>query len=114
MTSLQQAMHSASILTGFMVSRSDRASLPIRVARRHLRALGATLSTNLTSDSSRSDLLVAHPSAPPKEALHCSLEAWTDMRFDDERAGEAIVQAISGLMAVHGRDWGRPRRLGID
>ncbi len=31
------------------------------------------------------------------------------------RAGsEAVVQALSGLMAVHGRDDGRPRRLGLE
>jgi crotonobetainyl-CoA:carnitine CoA-transferase CaiB-like acyl-CoA transferase len=60
-----------------------------------------------------SDLLVAH-SDMSKDALRCSLVAWNDTKFEDERACEAIVQAISGLMAVHGRDRGRPRRLGLD
>jgi crotonobetainyl-CoA:carnitine CoA-transferase CaiB-like acyl-CoA transferase len=114
MTLLDQPMLGASILTGCVVSESDRAPLPIRVARRHLCALGATLSGNLAGQAAHSDLLVAHSSTRRKDALRCSLVAWNDTQFDDERACEAIVQAISGLMAVHGRDRGRPRRLGLD
>jgi crotonobetainyl-CoA:carnitine CoA-transferase CaiB-like acyl-CoA transferase len=32
----------------------------------------------------------------------------------DPRAMEVFAQALSGIMAVHGRDAGRPRRLGLD
>ncbi|MGI9119612.1 MAG: CoA transferase [Acidimicrobiales bacterium] len=32
-----------------------------------------------------------------------------------ERPGsEAVVQALSGLMALHGQEWGRPRRIGLE
>jgi CoA:oxalate CoA-transferase len=105
---------SASILTGCVVSESDRAPLPIRIAGRHLRALGATRSGNLAGQTAHSDLHIVDSSVSKKAAICCSLGAWSDTQFDDERAGEAIVQAISGLMAVHGRDQGRPRRLGLD
>jgi len=114
MTLLDQPKLGGSILAGYVVSESDRAPLPIRVARRHLLALGATLSDNLAGQMAHSDLLVAHSSARSKDALRCSLVACNDTQCDDERACEAIVQAISGLMAVHGRDRGRPRRLGLD
>jgi crotonobetainyl-CoA:carnitine CoA-transferase CaiB-like acyl-CoA transferase len=114
MTVLDQPALGASILTGCVVSESDRAPLPIRIAGRHLRALGATRSGDLAGEAPHSDLLVAQSSAGRTESLRCSLAAWDDTQLDDERSGEAIVQAISGLMAVHGRDRGRPRRLGLD
>jgi len=33
---------------------------------------------------------------------------------DDHRGSEAAVQAMAGLMYLHGRDSGRPRRLGVE
>src|SRR5262249_8291900 len=68
----------------------------------------------LADEPAHSGLLIADSSARRKDALRCSLVAWDDTQFDDEQACEAIVQALSGLMAVHGRDRGRPRRLGLD
>jgi crotonobetainyl-CoA:carnitine CoA-transferase CaiB-like acyl-CoA transferase len=109
-----QPLPRASMLSGYSVSGSDRASLPVRIAGRHLRAFGASNPGNLAGMAADSDLLVAHLSDPGKETLRCSVVAWNDAPFDDEDEGEAIVQAVSGLMAVHGRDQGRPRRLGLD
>jgi CoA:oxalate CoA-transferase len=105
---VHQPLPRASMLSGYSVSGSDRASLPLRIAARHLRALGAT-NAGVAPDC---DLLVA--SDPGKETLRCSVAAWNDAPLGDADEGEAIVQAISGLMAVHGRDQGRPRRLGLD
>ena len=107
---LDKPVTGASILSGCTVRGSNGAPLPVRVARRHLRALGATLSADIAGGSG-SDLLIAH-TADTKDAVRFSLDSWNDEQTDDEV--EAVAQAVSGLMAVHGRDQGRPRRLGLD
>jgi CoA:oxalate CoA-transferase len=40
--------------------------------------------------------------------------SWHGTAALPEEGSEATVQALSGLMAIHGRDAGRPRRLGIE
>src|SRR5205823_2001575 len=84
----------------------------IRIASRHLRALGATRSDFPHGEAAHSDLLIAHLSVSGKDSLRCSLAAGNDARH--EGSCEALVQALSGLMAVHGRDQACPRRLGLD
>src|SRR6185437_11054610 len=102
----------ASILNGCVVSESDGAPLPIRIAGRHLRALGATRADGRRGGVADSNLLVAHLSSGRKSSLRCSLAASNG--GGGEASCEALVQALSGLMAVHGRDVACPRRLGLD
>jgi CoA:oxalate CoA-transferase len=101
-----------SILNGCVVIESDGAPLPIRIAGRHLRALGATRSDGRRREVTPSELLVAHSSSSGKNSLRCSLAASNEGGGD--ASCEALVQALSGLMAVHGRDGACPRRLGLD
>lgn len=47
--------------------------------------------------------------------VDCHLSWYGPARVAPDRPGsEAAVQALSGLMHVHGRDEGRPRRIGLD
>ncbi|MDQ4133123.1 MAG: CoA transferase [Actinomycetota bacterium] len=51
----------------------------------------------------------------PTVDVECDISWFGPARVAPDRAGsEAVVQALSGLMAVHGRDGGRPRRLGLE
>ncbi|MGI9022130.1 MAG: CoA transferase, partial [Acidimicrobiales bacterium] len=48
-------------------------------------------------------------------AVDCDISWHGPARLDpDRQASEATIQALSGLMAVHGRDGGRPLRLGLE
>ncbi len=49
------------------------------------------------------------------DAVACDISWFGPLSEVAARPGsEAVVQALSGLMAVHGRDDGRPRRLGLE
>lgn len=110
MIMLDKSPTGSSILSAYKVSASDTAPLPLRIAGKHLRALGATPSADSGGEPA-SNCLIAH-GADVKEAVRVSLDYWDGEQADDE--AEAIAQAASGLMSVHGRDQGRPRRLGLD
>jgi crotonobetainyl-CoA:carnitine CoA-transferase CaiB-like acyl-CoA transferase len=102
------------ILAGLTVATSADAELPARTCAEHLTRLGACLAVG--RHRSLSEIgpgtvgrLVIH--APEDDALDCTIR-WDGVA---QREGtEAIVQALAGLMTVHGRDAGRPRRLGLD
>jgi crotonobetainyl-CoA:carnitine CoA-transferase CaiB-like acyl-CoA transferase len=50
-----------------------------------------------------------------EDAVDCDISWFGPARLAPTRAGsEAVVQALSGLMAVHGRDEHRPVRLGLE
>lgn len=51
---------------------------------------------------------------PAGGSLVCQLPWLLGGCHDSLPANEAVVQALSGLMAVHGRDRERPRRLGLE
>lgn len=70
--------------------------LPVAVARRRLAPLGAL-------------------DDPEGHGLHCGISWHGPSGLAAERVGsEATVQARSGLMHLHGRDAGGPRRLGLE
>ena len=70
--------------------------LPVAVARRRLAPLGAL------------DDAEGH-------GLHCGISWYGPSGLGPDRVGsEATVQARSGLMHLHGRDAGGPRRLGLE
>lgn len=53
--------------------------------------------------------------SPPATAVDCHLSWYGPAALYADRLGsEAAVQAMCGLMHVHGRDAGRPRRIGLD
>ncbi|MGH3849315.1 MAG: CoA transferase, partial [Pseudonocardiaceae bacterium] len=93
--------------------------LPVATCMRRLGALGAR--TSSPRESSSTDLLEhlvidtdgTHPSGP--DSLDCQI-SWHGpaLLAHDLAANEATVQARCGLMEVHGRDAGHPRRLGIE
>ncbi len=70
--------------------------LPVAVARRRLAGLGAL-------------------DDPEGHGLHCGISWYGPSGLGPARVGsEATVQARSGLMHLHGRDAGGPRRLGLE
>jgi len=98
---------------GWTVAPPRDAELPSAICAEHLCLLGARemqhagngrLELHPPSDSSSDDASA--------EVLSCVV-SWTP--FEQRTAvDEAIIQASSGLMAVHGRERGIPRRLGLD
>ncbi len=59
--------------------------------------------------------VVAWPDAEGDDAeAGCHLSWWGSARPADEPGSEALVQAACGLMHLHGRDLGGPRRIGIE
>jgi CoA:oxalate CoA-transferase len=97
----------ADVLVGERVTGSNGA-LPERTCLRHLALLGATVES------------VASSPAPAAQAGYLTLGgngAHTEavIRWGAGASlGEAGVQAASGLMALHGCRFGRPRRLGVE
>lgn len=73
-----------------------------RLVGRHLRRLGAVV------EPCAEPITVVCPELP---ALRCGVD-WTD--HAGRRLDEGTVQAAYGLMAVHGRARGAPRRLRLD
>jgi CoA:oxalate CoA-transferase len=71
-------------------------ALPVAVARRRLAPTGAL-------------------DDPAGHGLHCGISWYGPSGLGPDRVGsEATVQARSGLMHLHGRDAGGPRRLGLE
>lgn len=59
--------------------------------------------------------LVTWPDAEVSDAeADCHISWWGPARSADEPGSEALVQAACGLMHLHGRDLGGPRRIGIE
>jgi len=55
-----------------------------------------------------------HPDPLSGADASCDISWWGSARPSDERGSEALVQAATGLMHLHGRDLGGPRRIGIE
>ena len=100
--------------------------LPIEVCAEHLTLLGASSeSEHLGEDrnsltTSQTGSIVLRP--PSRDAatssgdeLHCALN-WQRANGRDQKtfSAEPVVQALSGLMEVNGREGRKPRRLGLD
>lgn len=104
-------------LDGFRVSLDLDAIAPVRHCARHLSALGAQLERAALEPNSGHGSILRLTSDPQRApALDGPIECATTWRPDDPGlpGNEALIQAISGLMAVHGRDRGVPRRLGLE
>jgi CoA:oxalate CoA-transferase len=111
---LTEAPRSAGVpplLGGFAVAGGG--ALPGRICAAHLARLGARVEAGRPgSDPSLAGEVELRPEAG--EALRCTLR-WAPASCGAAAPGsEPLVQAVSGMMAVHGRDRGRPRRLGLE
>ena len=99
-------------------------AVPVQTCTRRLAALGATTAATPPRAPARSPdrgghalelgLTAGHLTGAPGR-LDCRV-SWHGPAglARDRPASEATVQALCGLMEVHGRDSGRPRRLGLD
>jgi crotonobetainyl-CoA:carnitine CoA-transferase CaiB-like acyl-CoA transferase len=109
-------------LDGWSVAIDSSAELPARICTRHLTLLGATGASSASRGAARADprvagALVVHRAAGA-DPLPCTIR-WHPGTGDGDgtsprHGSEAGIQADSGMMALHGADHGRPRRLGLD
>jgi len=104
------------LLEGFAVRTRGHAALPARVCAEHLALLGARWDGGgegpaPPGTAGTVELRPTRAGAPGAAAVECTL-AWG--AGEGDAGGEAWAQAVSGLMSVHGRDRGEPRRLGLD
>lgn len=91
--------------------------LALRTCARRLAPLGATPSRGLDDDALSAGRLVLDWEEGPGAGgpdLEVELSWFGPATVGPRRGSEAVVQAISGLMAVHGRDAGGPRRIGLE
>lgn len=103
-------------LTGYEVESDEIGSLAARTCTRHLELLGAARRVGGAPWTGESETIVLRSSDDAAaQELSCEI-AWPAAMGRDARDTwrEVALQATSGLMAVHGLDHGRPRRLGLD
>ena len=92
------------MLDGVELTGTDGNTTASAVCADHLAALGDLLSPGTDGDQGTAD-----PLARRARGSEISLTiGWLPP------VAETVAQAVSGLMAVHGRDYGVPRRLGVD
>jgi CoA:oxalate CoA-transferase len=108
-------MVTAPPLDGWSVTAGDEPALAALVCQRHLSLLGA----RTVSPASPAGAGCVSLRADREGAIDCAVPWWPGSDAgagsgQDAGAGEAAVQAISGLMAVHGRQRGSPRALGLE
>lgn len=85
-------------------------ALPVQTCARRLAAAGVVA---VEGDAS----LLVWPDAPEagdEAEVRCDLSWWGSARPGGEPGSEALVQAACGLMHLHGRDLGGPRRIGVE
>ncbi len=93
-----------------MQSSVSGPALPVQTCARRLGVAGVT---TLGGDVRR--LAWPHdPLAGPGLDVDCDISWWGSARPGGHPGSEALVQAAAGLMHLHGRDLGGPRRLGIE
>lgn len=122
----------AHLLEDFTIITDGSAELPVRVCAQHLAMLGARWERRQASQQSEG----LHRHLAGKLSLRRRFNRHDRPRVDDgdgptsvdcsirwqnprpkplsRDTDEVMVQALSGLMAVHGRDQHIPRRLGLD
>jgi CoA:oxalate CoA-transferase len=115
------------VLDGWQVTANGKVELPARVCAEHLAMLGASWDTE-HNDATRDGInahLAGHlvirsePGGEARSPLHEGVDCaigWQSSAMGDPKplGAELVIQALSGLMAVHGREQRFPRRLGLD
>jgi crotonobetainyl-CoA:carnitine CoA-transferase CaiB-like acyl-CoA transferase len=92
-------------------------ALSLETCARRLAPLGARASGELQADRDGSSELVLDWDAGAPDggsALEVDLSWYGPARMGGRPGSEAVIQAMSGLMLVHGRDSGGPRRIGLE
>src|SRR5262245_35372589 len=114
------------VLSDLTVTTAAEAALPVQVCAEHLALLGAqrdlahAAGPRNGADPLLAGMLALHPTSggnglAPGQPLDCALRWQPPHRRQPALPGsEAIIQALSGLMGVHGRDRLMPQRLGLE
>jgi len=92
-------------------------ALSLQTCARRLAPLGARPSGGRQGDSGESAELLLEWDAGARDggsALEVDLSWYWPAGVGSRMGSEAAIQAMSGLMLVHGRDYGRPRRIGLE
>lgn len=95
-------------------------SLAVRTCARRLAPLGASCSSGIDDDPSGAAGMVLDWTdrgvglEDPGRDLEVDLSWFGPATMGGRAGSEAVIQGMSGLMAVHGRDAGGPRRLGLE
>lgn len=105
------------LLDGWVAGTGAGPPLPVRVCAEHLAMLGARWGPDEGGPDGGDDALSLRPDlhGPRAAPVRCTLP-WLPPGADGagSAASDVQVQALSGLMAVHGRGGGVPRRLGLE
>ena len=106
-------MTTATTSTGVLVSGP---SLPVETCARRLRAVGAWDGRATDTSDSPGNREIAMCLGPGADDELRATISWHGPSGISPQppATEATIQAMCGLMEVHGRDGGDPRRLGLD
>ncbi|HEU4322739.1 MAG TPA: CoA transferase [Roseiflexaceae bacterium] len=96
-------------LRGLVVTAAPDAGLPVQVCAEHLALLGASR-VPAAQRCSAGTLAVSGEQG----TLECAVSWLGQATGAVQLRGEALIQAASGLMGVHGRDRRQPQRLGLD
>lgn len=106
------------LLDSFSLTFREREPLPLRVCVDHLSLLGARPVVTPGEDHPERErlplrlTLQSNPHSPDAGSIDC-LVNWLPEE-PSLPCDEALIQALSGLMAIHGKDGGVPRRLGLE
>lgn len=108
------------MLAGLSVNVSKHAELPAIICARHLALLGAVQDRGDACDNCHDPSLAGQLTVRSNGrrdsagALDCEIY-WQPSHQGSvqQRGSEAVIQALAGLMAVHGREMRVPRRLGL-
>jgi CoA:oxalate CoA-transferase len=109
------AVRPAGPLDGLTTTANETAGLAVDTCAEHLALLGARRRVRLGSVPSRhtaGELSVRLTDHGPE--VTCGIEWLQPDTCEPHLEGEAIIQAITGLMGLHGRQRQRPRRLGLE
>ena len=115
------------LLEGLMVTARGSTQLPIAICAEHLILLGARREAGRPGrekndvDPHEVGKLALRPTcavgdgSPATGGIDCTIHWGNPSRPEPLAQGaEILIQALSGLMAVHGRDQRTPRRLGLE
>ncbi len=89
-------------------------ALPVQTCARRLRAIGAKTVPGATGTTVELAWPAEHGGSSGRPDLECAVSWWGPTAPIDRPGGEALVQAACGLMHLHGRDFGAPRRIGVE
>ena len=90
-----------------MRTRTTGPALPVQTCARRLAACGVS---PVGGDPS----VLAWPDIGDEGEVGGHISWWGPARPPDDPGSEALVQAACGLMHLHGRDLGGPRRIGVE